>query len=210
MVDVIVEWLVAQPQRFRGSARFGHALKLFADGTSMLGVAADHVRVEWYPPGSFIIEQDEPAHELFHILSGTADVVVETDDGRLHRRDTVGRGCFVGEDGLSANRVRNAHVIARDDVTCLVLAPERPSRSAGRGCGAAVGRAPSAPLAPVPSRIGVEDCLVVDVASTLDRKVAALAAHRSQYVLERDLLPPSMLERLLGKERFVVAGTAAR
>jgi LmbE family N-acetylglucosaminyl deacetylase len=39
----------------------------------------------------------------------------------------------------------------------------------------------------------------------LDRKVAALAAHRSQYAMDRDLLPRSMLERLLGTEHFVVA-----
>ena len=38
-----------------------------------------------------------------------------------------------------------------------------------------------------------------------NRKVAALAAHRSQYALEPDLLPQSMLERLLGTEHFVVA-----
>ena len=48
---------------------------------------------------------------------------------------------------------------------------------------------------------------MVDVRPALDRKVAALAAHRSQYALRPDLLPPSMLERLLGTERYVVAGT---
>ncbi len=41
--------------------------------------------------------------------------------------------------------------------------------------------------------------------SVLDRKVAALAAHRSQYAMDPDLLPRSMLERLLGTEHFVVA-----
>jgi len=39
----------------------------------------------------------------------------------------------------------------------------------------------------------------------LDRKVAALAAHRSQYAMEPGLLPRSLLERLLGTEHFVVA-----
>ena len=198
MVDLIVEWLTSQPHRFRGSPEFGHALKLFADGTSMLGVAADHVRVEWFPPGAFIIEQDEPATELYCILSGTADVVVELDDGRMHRLHTAAVGSFVGEDGLVSDRIRTAHVIARDAVTCLVLAPERPSQSAGRG---AVAPLPSMPsITPV-----VEDCFMVNVKPTLERKVAALAAHRSQYALEADLLPRSMLDRLLGTERFVVA-----
>ncbi|MET0903880.1 MAG: PIG-L family deacetylase, partial [Acidimicrobiales bacterium] len=198
MVDIIVEWLTSKPLRFRGSAEFGHALKLFADGTSMLGVAADHVRIEWFPPGSFIIEQDEPAADLFCILSGTADVVAELDDGRMQQLHTARAGCFVGEDGLRSGLARNAHVIARDAVTCLVLSRERPSQSAGRGFGASL-----PPLAPSPAPPAVEDCLMVDVKSTLDRKVAALAAHRSQYALAPDLLPMSLLRRLLGTEHFV-------
>ena len=141
MVDAIVDWLTSHPQRFTGTSAFGHALKLFADGTSMLGFAADHLRVEWFPAGSFIIEQGEPATELFCILSGSAAIVVESDDGGMHHRATRGAGCFVGEDGLAARRPRNVHVIANDDVTCLVLAPEKPSRSAGRGADAAAAQA---------------------------------------------------------------------
>jgi hypothetical protein len=95
-------------------------------------------------------------------------------------------------------------VIARDAVTCLVLAPERPSGSAGRGEGA-VRNLPAWMRPEVVADPATEDCLIVNVRATLDRKVAALAAHRSQYALEPDLLPPSMLERLLGTERFVVA-----
>jgi LmbE family N-acetylglucosaminyl deacetylase len=205
MTGVLVEWLRSLPERFRGAAGFGHALKLFADGTSMLGVAADHIRLEWFPPGSYIIEQDEPSTELHCILSGTADIVVELHDGRMHRRDIVSSGSFVGEDGLQSGRPRNAHVIARDCVTTLVLAADRPSPSAGRGRGAAVRTTPAAA-----GGTAVEDCLMLDVRCTIDRKVAALAAHRSQYALAPDLLPTSLLHRLLGTERFVVAGTAGR
>ncbi len=142
----IVDWLTSHPQRFTGTPAFGHALKLFADGTSMLGFAADHLRVEWFPAGSFIIEQGEPATQLFCILSGSAAIVLESDDGGMHHQATRGAGCFVGEDGLAARRPRNAHVIANDDVTCLVLAPEEPSRSTGRGADAAV--APAAAATP--------------------------------------------------------------
>jgi LmbE family N-acetylglucosaminyl deacetylase len=210
MVDLLVEWLVSQGERFRGPVGFGHALKLFADGTSMLGVAADHIRVEWYPPGSYIIEQGEPATELFCMLSGTADIVVEHADGSLVRRDVVAPGSFVGEDGLASGRPRNAHVIARDNVTCLVLAPSPPSASEGRGEGVAVDRRRSRRPSGAPAPAPVDHGVVVDATPALGRKVAALAAHRSQYAMEPDLLPQPMLQRLLGTEHFVVAGTAER
>ena len=204
MVDMIVEWLVTQPRRSHASVGAAHALRLFADGTSMLGVAADHVRLEWYPRGSFIIEQDEPATELFCLLSGSADVVVEREDGSMHWRDSIGVGGFVGEDGLASARPRNAHVIARESVTCLVLSPRPPSSSAGRGVGAVTIPAPSATGQGHVDDVDCHADVVVDVSRTLDRKVAALAAHRSQYALEPDLLPRSMLERLLGTEYFDV------
>jgi LmbE family N-acetylglucosaminyl deacetylase len=202
LLDVLVDWLRSQPGRFVGTPAFGHALKLFADGSSMLGFAADHLRVEWFPAGSYLIEQGEPAFELFCILSGSADVVVELEDGRLWRKDMVGAGCFVGDDGIAAGATRNAHVIARDAVTCLVLAPRRRSQSAGRGAGASVADPDAEPVAPAVAPVVAPD-LSVDVRSVLDRKVAALAAHRTQYALQPDLLPPSMVERLLGIEHFV-------
>jgi LmbE family N-acetylglucosaminyl deacetylase len=205
IVDLIVRWLRSQPQRFAGTSEFAHALKLFADGSSMLGVAADHIRVEWYPPGSYLIEQGEPATELFCILSGTADIVVEHDDGGVEWQHCADVGSFVGDDGIASGRPRNAHVVAREAVTCLVLSPEAPSWSAGRGAGAAEPH-PAVPVAPAAgAAAAVEDCLMVNVRPALGQKVAALAAHRSQYALEPDLLPPTILEPLLGTERFVVA-----
>jgi LmbE family N-acetylglucosaminyl deacetylase len=205
MVDVIADWLRTQPKRFRGTSEFGHALKLFADGTSMLGMAADNVSVEWFPPGSFIIEQDEPATELYCILSGTADVVVERDDGVMEKLHRAKPGSFFGEDGIATGLPRNAHVIARDAVTCLVLAAGKPSPSAARGGGSAVASLRVSTATGPSASIGVEDCLIVDVRGTLDRKVAALAAHRSQYAGGAEILPPPLVERLLGSEHFVVA-----
>lgn len=211
LVNLIVEWLTSKEQRFKGTAAFGHALKLFADGSSMLGFAADHLDVGWFPAGSFIIEQGEPATELFCILSGSVDIVFEGDDGRMHEGVTVGAGCFVGEEGLATGRPRNAHVIAREDVTCLVLAPERPSRSASRGAGAAVAPTLTSTRSSTggATRVDVGGCFAIDVRPALDRKVAALVAHRSQYALDSNLLPRSLLESLLGTEHFAVAGGPA-
>jgi len=203
LVNMLVEWLTSKEQRFRGTAAFAHALKLFADGSSMLGFAADHLDVEWFPAGSYIIEQGEPARELFCILSGSIDIVIEGDDGRMLEVATAGAGCFVGEDGLATGRPRNAHVIAREDVTCLVLASERPTRYAGRGGGVAHAR--STPPTTGAMSVDVDGCFAIDVRPALDRKVAALAAHRSQYALDANLLPRSLLECLLGTEHFAVA-----
>ena len=200
MVDLIVEWLRSEPRRKTGTAAFGNALKRFALGTSMLGLTSDHVRVEWYPEGSFIVEQGEPAKELYCVLSGTAEIVSESRDGTMWLKDTTTVGTFFGEAGLATGRPRNAHVIAQEPVTCLVFSREEPSLSAGPGAGADVEDQPDeTAMAAL-----LEDCVLVNVSDTLERKVDALVEHRSQYALERDLLPMSMFEHLLGTERFVV------
>ncbi|MHA6625709.1 PIG-L family deacetylase [Pseudonocardia sichuanensis] len=207
LLDVLVAWLTSHDERFTGTAEFGHALKLIADGCSMLGFAADHFDVEWFPAGSSIIEQGELGTELFCILSGSVDIVADGADGRVHDIATVGAGCFVGEAELATRCPRKAHVVAREDVTCLVLSPGRPSPSAGRGAGVA-GSAPATPAAREPADTDGEHCFAVDVRATLDRKVAALAAHRTQYALGADLLPRTLLESLLGTEHFTVAHAA--
>jgi CRP-like cAMP-binding protein len=202
MLDLLVDWLLTNPRRPGNTEAFCNALRLFAMGTSMLGVASDAVRVEWYPPGSYIVEQGEAANELFCVLSGTVDVVAERPDGVLEHRTSIGSGDFFGEVGLATGQPRNANVIAKDAVTCMVLAREEPSLARGRGAGS--DPSPGLIRAAEAATSAVEDCLMVNVRTTLERKVLALAAHRSQYALEPGLLPMSMLERLLGTERFVV------
>jgi LmbE family N-acetylglucosaminyl deacetylase len=209
LLDLLVHWLTSEEQRFVGTSGFGNALRLFADGSSMLGFAADHLHVQWFPAGSFVIEQGEPPNELFCILSGSVDIVVEDADGRLRKVDTAGAGAFVGQDGLATNRPRNAHVIAVDDVTCFVLAPRGRDLAAARGAGAT--SAPGATTQPgpasAPGQIAVSggaNDFTIDVSDALDRKIAALVAHRSQYALDAELLPRQVLGPLLGTEHFTV------
>ncbi|MHA3703153.1 PIG-L family deacetylase [Jatrophihabitans sp. YIM 134969] len=206
LLDLLVDWLGSGAQRSSGSEGFGHALRLFADGSTMLGFAADHLQVQWFPAGSYVIEQGEPATELFCVLGGSADVVVEAADGTLRKVDTVTAGAFVGQDGIATSRPRNAHVIAREDLTCFVLAPHGRDLSAGRGTGAVV-TAPA--VAAHHLGDGTDDPptgieVAVDVRGVVDRKIAALVAHRSQYALDPGLLPRQVLEPLLGTEHFVV------
>ncbi len=205
LVGLIVDWLESLDDRFRGSEEFANGLMLFANGSSMLGYAADHLDVRFFPAGTFIIEQGEPPGELFLVLSGSADIVVESDDGSLNHLATVGPGCFVGEDGIARGQPRNAHVVAAESVTCFVLSPGAASPSAGRGSTSLVdrfvGEGPGAELPP--------DCIEVDVRAYADRKVEALACHRSQYALRADMFPPSLVQGLFGVEYFVQADSAA-
>ena len=211
LVDLLVDWLTSGEQRFAGSAGFGNALRLFADGSSVLGFAADHLQVQWFPAGSFVIEQGEPANELFCLLTGTVDIVVEDGDGTLRTKDSAGPGSFVGQDGLATGRPRNAHVVARDDVTCFVLAPRGRDLSAGRGItatgptatAAGTGTADPADADTPPGR---DQDVSLDVSAALDRKIAALVAHRSQYALDPELLPRQVLGPLLRTEHFTVVG----
>ena len=210
LLDLLVSWLTSNERRFVGTAGFANALRLFADGSSMLGFAADHLQVQWFPAGSYVIEQGEPPNELFCILSGSVDVVREAADGTMTPLATLGAGSFVGEEGLATNRPRNAHIIARDDVTCFVLAPRGRDLSAGRGTTAVVAP-PERTTPPVPPPIGstAPDGTAAEhhvrlPPDALDRKIGALVAHRSQYALDPDLLPREVLGPLLGTEHFVV------
>ena len=169
----------------------------------MLGFAADHLQVQWFPAGSYVIEQGEPANELFCLLSGSVDIVVEGADGVLRTKDTSGPGSFVGQDGLATGRPRNAHVVARDDVTCFVLAPRGRDLSAGRGV-TATGPAAATVALPEPVPTAGPDEVALDVGDALDQKIAALVAHRSQYALDAELLPRRVLGPLLGTEHFTV------
>ena len=61
MAEIIVDWLAEQPGRFHGNLEFAPRPEAVRRRHQSLGVTADHLRTEWYPPGSFIIEQGEAA-----------------------------------------------------------------------------------------------------------------------------------------------------
>src|SRR5262245_19170045 len=120
---LLVEWLISLDSTFRGGDEFIHGLLLSADGASMLGYAADHLKVEWYPSGFYIIEQGEPATKLYLILSGNVDILKEDKDGSVRHLNSFGPGMFLGELGLAYGAPRAAHVVATTNVTCLVFWP---------------------------------------------------------------------------------------
>jgi len=173
MAEELAVWIADSGQRATDPATL-QAITLFAGEAATMRLARDDVRVQWFPPGTRVTEQGEPADALYLILNGTAD--------RLRRA------------GLMAGK-RPAHVVARESLTCLVLSRTPVTRYAGRGADASsVAEQPVAGLPP--------GTCAVDVTSYLDRKLAALARHRTQYPIVPSMLPQSLLHSMLGTEFF--------
>ena len=198
LLDLLVKWLTGLDAKFLGSADFIHGLLLFADESTMLGYAADHIKVEWYPSGFYIIEQGEPATSLYLILSGNVDIFVEDSSGSEYVV-THGPGVFLGEDGLSSGKPRNAHAIAATNVTCLVFSPGEPTHFAGRGEQAQY--ASAGKLDTLTPAGQATTC--IDVREFVAKKMAAMAEHRSQYPVTPDMFPTELVEEMLGYEYFV-------
>jgi hypothetical protein len=198
--DRLVHWLIAEGPDFRGDPEFVHSLLLLAEEASCLQCMDDHYETRWFPPEFSIIEQGEPATTLFLLLAGHADVVRESTDGARQFITRLEPGQFFGEQGIARGAPRNAHVVAADGgATCLVLSPTRPTLFEGRGEGARL-MSPRAP-AHVDMDLGAVTTRI-DAGAFLRAKLEALAAYRSQFPFEPDMLPESIFEDLFGTEYF--------
>jgi len=193
MAEELAHWIADSGQRATDRAAAA-AIALFAGESATMRLARDDVQVQWYPPGTCVIEPGDPANALYLILSGTADRLLEDPDGQVIHARRMQAGDFFGERGLVVGQ-RIAHVVARESLTCLVLSRTRISLYAGRGAGAVSAAEP--PAAGLPP-----GTCVVDVASYLHRKLAALARHRTQYPIVPSMLPHSLLRQMLGTEFF--------
>jgi LmbE family N-acetylglucosaminyl deacetylase len=193
MAEELARWIVESGRRVTDRAAL-QAIALFAGESATMRLARDDVRVQWFPPGIYVIEQGEPAYALYLILNGTADALLEHPDGQVIHLRRMHAGDFFGELGLVAGE-RTAHVVARESLTCLVLSrmPVRPY--AGRGVGATS-------AAELPADAAPPGTCAVDVTSYLHRKLEALARHRTQYPIVPSMLPQSLLQTMLGTEFF--------
>jgi LmbE family N-acetylglucosaminyl deacetylase len=199
--DLLAHWLTASAIRFQGTAKFTRALPLFAVEATTLRYVSDHVDVEWFPSGSHIVEQHESGANLYLILSGNADVIQEDAVGTRRTLARLGPGEFFGELAIVHEQPRVAHVVAVEDVTCLVLAPHMPSAFAGRGADARLPKTnPADSMVEEPAAGAV---VPIDVSAHVGQKIAAVAAHRTQYPIAPDTLPLPLLQELLGREYFV-------
>lgn len=197
----LAQWLVKLNKRFHGSVDFAHALLLFSEESTMLGYSSDYFELAWFPKGFYVVEQGEPATKLYLILSGWAEVMHEDEAGNLETLARIGPGAFFGEEGLAYHQPRNAHVVAIENITCLVFAPEEPSNFAGRGAEAELTDAPIGEWAGQQDYGKATTC--IDVSDYVGQKVAAMAAHRTQFSLDPGLFPLEMFRDLFGQEYFV-------
>ena len=200
MVSRLAHWLLEIQNNFTGTTDFTRALLLFAEETTLLNYSSDYTRVNWYPAGFYIIEQGETAKDLYLVLSGRAHAILEEADGSLRFLAERGPGQFFGERGLALNQPRANHVIAVENTTCLVLSTESPMAWLGRGEGANLtdGQETDAGrdmLSQATTRINVSDFV--------PQKMAAMAAHRTQYPISPEMFPPGMLREMLGQEYFI-------
>jgi len=196
LVDRLSQWLTTLGARSAAPEDFARIFALFTLETTKLGYASDHVEIGWYPAGVYIVEEGEAADSLFLVLSGEVEVR-RSGTGSIGR---LGPGDFFGELGVARHASRSADVVAVDAVTCLVLARGEQPLSAPRGGGAAA--------APAPPVDGAEDepsgpTTVIDVRSVLDRKIRAIAAHRTQYPIDPAMFPDWMLAEMMGREYFI-------
>ncbi len=209
MLTKLSTWLVnsqeTEAYRKYEPGEFARALLLFAEETTLLHYANDRIDVTWYPGGFYIIEQGETAKDLYLILSGHAQVIKEEADGTLKVVKEIGAGAFFGEQGLAHQQPRNAHVVARDNVTCLVMSMSEAIAFGGRGSSAVLvagaDRAAGAESLPAVDAGAATHC--IDVTAYVSQKIAAMSAHRSQYPIAADMFPLDLLESLMGREYFV-------
>lgn len=198
LLDRLAHWLREFDFRFQGQGDFVRAFSLFARESTTLGFAGDHIEVAWFPPGTAIVEQGEAPTSLYMILSGSVEVLQETADGTVNRLRTMRPGQFFGEVALVQGSPRTATVVAKDSVTCLVFSPGSPTPFGGRGPGA------SLPGFAGSGRLDLSGATtVIDVSGYVDRKLAAIAAHRTQYPIDPAMFPPSIATEMLGREYFL-------
>jgi LmbE family N-acetylglucosaminyl deacetylase len=206
MLSKLSDWLVNSRQSTRfhemEPGEFARALLMFAEETTLLHYANDRIDVNWYPSGFYIIEQGEIAKDLYLILSGTALVMEEQADGTLETVNEIGPGAFFGEQGLAKHQPRNAHVVAHENVTCLVMSMSEAIAFGGRGSNAVLvaGSDRNADL-PMVDTGSATHC--IDVSDYVIQKISAMAAHRSQYPITIDMFPLDLLKDLMGREYFV-------
>jgi LmbE family N-acetylglucosaminyl deacetylase len=197
----LARWLVTRGEAFRGSAEFVRGLALVAEEAALMGHADDVVQARWFPADFAIVEQGERSASLYLIVSGHVHVITEDAWGARRALQTLGPGEFFGAEALVSQRAHATSFVAADTATCLVLSNQTPTAFDGRGAGAQPGD-PTSDASDAGSDERRQGLIRLDITACLDRKVAALAAHRSQFAVTPELLAVAPAWQLLCCEYF--------
>ena len=198
--DRLAGWVVEMTTRFKGTKDFVHAMSVFSRETTALGYAADFVNVEWFPSGTYLIEQGEAATTMYLILSGQVEIRREDADGDVRPVNVLRAGQFVGEEGIATGRARNAHVVAIDDVTTLTFSTSAPISVDESRVQAQLQHTRRLPTG---DRVDARVDTCIDVSDFVDHKIRATAAHRTQYPIDPTLFPRDILQEMFGVEYFI-------
>lgn len=100
-------------------------IELFSQMTDdELGALAGRLKYTLFVKGDIISRQGAIAHWLYIIVSGEAEVYLETPEGGKRIVNTLENGSFFGERGMMTGAPRSATVIAKTDVECYRLDKE--------------------------------------------------------------------------------------
>ncbi len=196
----LAEWVVELAARFKGTKDFVRALWVFSRETTGLGFTGDFVDIEWFPSGSYLIEQGDVATVMYFLLSGHVEIRREGKDGLVRVVDRSGPGEFIGEEGIATGQPRNAHVVAVDDVTSLTFVGSEavPIDKRAEQAQLRVTR-----FLPSGDQIDARVTTCIDVSDFVGHKIRATAAHRSQYPIDPSMFPDPILQEMFGVEYFI-------
>ncbi len=94
-------------------------VELFSQMTDEeLATLAGRLKFVQFAKGEIISKQGATAHWLYIVVSGDAEVHMETPGGGRRVLRELGRGSFFGEMGLMTGAARSATVMAKTDVEC--------------------------------------------------------------------------------------------
>lgn len=193
-------WFVALSMRFQGTLARAPALLLLCKEPRVLRYSSEHFAINWYQTGSLIVEQGAVTNSLYLILSGTVEVMHEQADGTLRMLARLDPGAFFGEESLAHQKPRDTHVVAAENVTCLVFSPGAPMAALRQG-----EEAQLTGFTPANEREGgdgLEATTCIEVGPYVQQKIEAIAAYRSDPI-EVERLPLPSLQQLMGREYFV-------
>lgn len=76
--------------------------------------------------GEYICKQGDESDSMYFISKGSADITIRLSNNQREKRlETLNAGTFFGEMAMIEEKPRSANVVAKTDLTCLILKKEK-------------------------------------------------------------------------------------